>query len=309
MLGYMTRRTWVAIGLGVSLGSLGCGSVTPKDGPPDAPAGTSDAPDEQMDAPPGPACDVTKPFAIPIQVAGIHDANANDTHATLSADELTIFFASDRAGNNIWHLYTATRASRSDTFGAPTLLAGTYSTQGESHPSVSPDGNTIYFDSYRVSAGTVHIFTSTRTNAAVQFPDPTMITGDYLIDPAITTDGSVLYAASLMTGGLVRLDRAGSGFGVPQDVALDAGSSVVSPVTNDDLTMFMSFGDTVGSSIAVTQRTATTTGFPAPAAVTELATGVTIAEPSWLSADGCRLYLTYGTSNSKQQIYVATRPE
>jgi hypothetical protein len=40
------------------------------------------------------------------------------------------------------------------------------------------------------------------------------------------------------------MDRAGTGFGAPQDVALTAQSSLVSPVTNDDLTLFMSFGDT-----------------------------------------------------------------
>jgi hypothetical protein len=303
MLRVMQWCAWVVIGLGLA---AGCGSVQSKadaggDGNRDAPA--------QQDAPPAAACDVAKPFGVPIQVAGIHDANADDTHATLSADELTIFFASDRAGNGIWHIYSATRAAKTDSFGAPALLAGSFSTQGESHPSVSPDGNTIYYDSFRTSAGTVHIFTSTRSSPAVQFPAATMISGDFLTDPAITSDGSVLYAANLSTGGLVRLDRSGSGFGAPQDVALGASSSVVSPVTNDDLTMFMSFGDTVGGQIAMTRRTSTSTGFPAPAAVAELASSNSIAEPSWLSSDSCRLYLTYGGGSVKQTIFVATRPQ
>ena len=286
----------IAIGL-----LVGCGSVSTK-------------PDAASDGVPGQdsssaECDRAKPFAAAVQVMGIHDAGFNDNHATLAADELTIYFGSDRAGGGVWHIYTATRLTRSEPFGMPMLLGSTFSMQGEAHPSVSPDGNTIYFDSFRVTAGTVHIFTSTRSSAAVQFPPATMIVGDYLIDPAITSDGSVLYAANLSSGGLVRMDRAGSGFGTPQPVALPSAGSVVSPVTNDDLTMFMSFGDTTGNQIAVTQRASTSVGFPMPMAVAELAITSTLAEPSWFSADGCRLYLTYTMMGGKQTIYVATRPQ
>jgi Tol biopolymer transport system component len=299
MIRAMYWRGCVAIVVGV-----GCGSVKAT---PDGSV-SSDSSMQTGDAPPAPACDLGKPFGAATQVPVLHDSAGNDTHATLTADELTIYFASDRMGNNIWHLYTSTRTSTNAAFATPTLLSSTYTQQGESHPSISPDGNTIYFDSFRVQAGTVHIFTATRSSAAVNFPTATMITGDFLIDPAITTDGSVLYAANLSSGGLVRMDRNGSGFGTPQSVALPTSSSTVSPVTNDDLTMFMSFGDSVGATIAVTQRASKTTAFPAPAAVSELQIGATVAEPSWLSADGCRLYLTYGMASGKTSIYVATRP-
>lgn len=301
----MNWRARAAIALGI-----GCGSVkakSPVDAPPSSGDGSTDGPVEGVDAA-EPACDLTKPFGIPVQVGGIHDPAANDSHASLTADELTIYFASDRDGTNVWHLYSATRASRSEPFGTPRLLAGgVYSTQGESHPSVSPDGNTIYFDSQRVMVGS-NLFTSTRANATVEFPPATMIPGDYLIDPAITADGKVLYAADLSTGRLARLDRGSSGFGSPQTVALPTNNSVVSPVTNDDLTMFLSFGDSTGHSIAVTHRSSTDSGFPEPTVVAELATGASIAEPSWLSPDGCRLYLTYAVANGKQTIYMASRP-
>src|SRR5262249_47027874 len=158
-------------------------------------------------------------------------------------------------------IFTATRQKASDPFNTPALLGDVFSNEGESHPSVSPDGNTIYFDSFRVTTGTVHIFTSTRSSAAVVFPTATKIDGDFLTDPGITADGAVLYAANLSTGALVRLDRMGTGFGPPQGVAIPATSSIVSPVTNDDLTMFLSFGDTVGGSIGVTRRASKTAAF------------------------------------------------
>ena len=151
--------------------------------------------------------------------------------------------------------------------------------------------------------------TCTRTNVAVDFATPTQITGDFLIHPALTADGGVLYAANLSTGRLSRMEKVGNGFGPPQNVAIPGSTSVVSPVTNDDLTVFLGRGDSVGSEIIATQRPTTGDAFPEPTQVTELKTAATIAEPSWLSPDGCRLYLTYGDAGGKTTIHVATRPK
>jgi len=284
-----------------------CGSVknTPTD------AGQDDAPTDSPNDSEGPPCDLTKPFGAAVVVPNLHNAVFNDTHATLSADERTVFFASDRDGNGMqtFHIYSATRSSADVPFGAPSLVGSLFSNQGESHPSVSPDGNTIFFDSFRVTQGTVHIFTSTRANVAVDFQTPTQITGDFLIDPAITTDGSVLYAANLSTGRLSRMDKVGNGFGAPQNAAIPGSFSICSPVTNDDLTIFLGLGDTVGGEIVATQRATTADVFPEPTQVTELKTSATVAEPSWLSPDGCRLYLTYGDSGGKTTIHIATRPK
>lgn len=284
---------------------IACGKVQDN---PDARPADAAASDGSVDAMAA-ACDPQKPFGTPLIVPVLHDPSANDTHATLSADELMIFFASDRQGAGKYHLFGATRASKNDPFSTPAFLDGTFSTEGESHPSVSPDGNTIYFDSFRVQAGTVHIFTSTRSSPAVVFPTPAMITGDFLIHPGITTDGTVLYASDLSSGGLVRMERTGNVFGPPQNVALQAASSVVSPVTNDDLTMFLSFGDTTGHDVAVTRRASKASAFSMPTSVPDLAiTGQAVAEPSWISTDGCRMYLTYQFAGGKTTIYSAKRP-
>jgi hypothetical protein len=269
-------------------------------------AGPDAAPPGSPDATPA-ACDVTKPFGTPIEVPGLHAPGANEVHGTLTDDELTIFFASDRAdpAARKMHLYTATRPTADSAFGTPTFAGGLFSEQGESNPSVSPDGTTIYFDSYRVSQGVVHIFTSTRANAAVVFPPPTMLGGDGLFAPSITADGNVLYAASLQTGFLARLDRVGGGFGDPQQVALPSSSSVISPVSRDDLTLFLA--NMNSNIILASKRASMSASFPAPMPVIELPTGATAAEPSWISADGCRLYLRYKATDSR--IYVATRPK
>src|SRR5262249_51869290 len=138
----------------------------------------------------------------------------------------------------------------------------------------------------------------TRSNAGVVFPTPTKITGDFLIDPGITSDGSALYAANLSSGLIVRMARSGSTFGAQETVALPTQFSVVSPVTRDELTLYFSLGDTVGNDIYVAKRASTSVAWTA-GEVTELKISASLAEPSWISADGCRLYLTYAQTNGK----------
>ncbi|HEY6179307.1 MAG TPA: hypothetical protein VIX73_32860 [Kofleriaceae bacterium] len=256
----------------------------------------------------GPACDVTKPFGQAIEVPGLHDPLANDVHATLTDDELTVYFGTNRSDHGqVMHIYSSTRLTRDGVFPMPMLVGPTFSDQGESHPSISPDGNTLYLDSSRLIPGS-NLFLSTRSNAGVVFPTPMKITGDFLIDPGITSDGNALYAANLSSGLIVRMPRTGSTFGGQETVALPTQFSVVSPVTRDELTLYFSLGDTVGNDIYVAKRGSTNGAWVANE-VTELKINSGLAEPSWLSVDGCRLYLTYSGSGGKSTIYVATKPK
>lgn len=298
----MLVRMMKGIPMSIAVLLVGCGSVKSSPGA-DAAADTAGG-----DAA-SPACDVAKPFAAAVEVPGLHDAAFDDVHATLTDDERTVYFASNRIDRSTaMHIYTATRASRDRGFDMPMLLGATFSDQGESHPSISPDGNTIYFDSFRVTAGTVHIFTATRSNAGVEFPTPSMIKGDFVISPAITDDGNALYVSNLANGRLSRMPRTGSTFGDMETVAVPSNLSITAPVTRDELTMYLSIGDATGHEIVVSQRSSTSAAWSMPMTVTELKTGASLAEPSWISRDGCRLYLTYAEPNGRSIIYMASRP-
>src|SRR5215510_7693470 len=117
------RLTMLVAGLVV----FGCGSVKgdATDAPPspdamvDAPMADAPMVDAAIDGPPAPPCDLTKPFGTPMDVPGIHDPLGDDVGAALSADELTIYFASNRFDHMKFHLYTSTRANRNDPFPMP----------------------------------------------------------------------------------------------------------------------------------------------------------------------------------------------
>jgi hypothetical protein len=79
----------------------------------------------------------------------IEELNGPDQESSvaISADELEVVFASDRAGGtgklDLWH---ATRATRADRFDAPVALAELDSPEDDSRPSLSADGRTLYYN-------------------------------------------------------------------------------------------------------------------------------------------------------------------
>ena len=296
----------IAVVAVVTIATSGCGSVatvTNHD------AGTIDATIDTttaVDAPP-PPCDLTKPFGTPMQVLGIHDSNADDVHATLTGDELTMYFATNRgAAQSPFHIWRATRATKTSVFGAPAQVFDTFMQNGESNPSVTPDGNTIYFD-----AGFV-IYTSTRSSAAVVFPTPSAInsTSEANYGPSVTADGSAIYVENLNNGVIARIDKTATGFSDRQTVPLGGGFSVTSPATSDDLTLFFSVGEMIGSDIQVSKRASKTVSFPAALEVAELKDpNEATSAVSWVSADGCRVYMNrqLTATGSHSIIYVAER--
>ncbi len=82
------------------------------------------------------------------------DTPGNDEGATLMADELTIFFASDRAdGAGELDIWMSTRASKADAFVAPVNLTVLNSAANDMNAAISADGRELFFSSDR-GAGT-----------------------------------------------------------------------------------------------------------------------------------------------------------
>jgi hypothetical protein len=254
-----------------------------------------------------PACDVNKPFGAAAEVAGLRDSMANDVHATLTADERTIYFATNRFNYTaVMRIYKAERATRDVAFEAPTQvvsLTNANDVDGERNPAISADGNTIVFDVTRTSANL--LLMSTRSDPTGGFPAPVTLTDHALSEATVTADGKTIYANNQETGYLARFQSVNGTFGAYQPADVQTGFTQLSPATSDDLTLFMTFQ--MGA-VYASKRTSKTQQWPTPVEVTELNSHDGQLLPSWVSPDGCRLYMTYAPVGTKSRIYMAKRP-
>jgi hypothetical protein len=284
-------------GVGGDLGSGGRGQAGGSMSESGA-AGTS----EGGDASTGMTCDPSTPFSAPREVPELNGP-LDQCNPTLTADELTVYFASDRehdASTPDFDIYVATRQSRTASFGAPKRVDEVSSPADDRGPMISPDGLRLYFHSSR--GGNYDIWTSTRADVQSAFSTPTPVSGVNSTaideDPWIREDGQVLYFYSerdmpSLPGGIYRSTLGPAGFQQPTRVSeLGDGTSPV--VSADDLTIY--FGSARGNSVAndvdvwMAHRTSAGDGFGTPTKVTELRSP-TFDFPTWLSHDHCRLYM------------------
>jgi hypothetical protein len=138
------------------------------------------------------------PFGAPANVAELNTADW-DSAPSISADGLTIFIMSDRAGGaggqDIW---MATRPSTSDPFGAPTNVAEINSADIEASPNISADSLTLYFNSDRAGGeGSQDIWMATRADVNTAFDVPVNVAAiNTTLDdqgPDISDDGQTMY--------------------------------------------------------------------------------------------------------------------
>ena len=104
-------------------------------------------------------------FGTPVLAPGLNTAS-NDFRPNVRRDGLEIFIDSNRAGGlGLLDIWTATRASTSDAWSAPTNLGtAVNSTANELRPSLSWDGTTLYFGSTRAGGeGSQDLFLTTRS--------------------------------------------------------------------------------------------------------------------------------------------------
>jgi hypothetical protein len=286
----------------------------------DAGAGGSDAQpmDAPSDSPSTAKCSESTAWGTPVLLAGVNGTGDNDGEGRLSLDELTIYFFSDRAGNN--NIFTASRASLSATFGTPQALTAVNTTASEGWPSVTADGLSLYLES-NVN-GAFQVFVSHRTTVVAQFPAPILVanvnSGSVTGQSFVLPDESALYFVTNATGSIgnysiFRAVRGSNGqFGTPAIVpTINTPSGEYGPaVAPDELTIYFGSQRTDspakgGFDIWKATRASTAASFDPPVNVQELNTTST-EWPDWLSPDHCRIYFTRnGTTGYK--IFVATR--
>jgi hypothetical protein len=106
-------------------------------------------------------------YQAPTLVPDVNSAK-DDQQPYIQRDALELYFSSNRGGNaDIW---AAGRSKAHDAWSAPVNLGpNVNSAAGESRPSLSWDGATLYFGSTR-GAGDSNIYMSTRARAVGQRP-------------------------------------------------------------------------------------------------------------------------------------------
>jgi len=143
-------------------------------------------------------------FQPPANLGPMINSVYKETEPTLSADGLTLIFASDRLGvfpgRDLWQ---STRTSIGGAWTLPAPLGSPVNTTAnESAPSLSANGLTLYFSSHRSDDPNTHgandVWKTTRTSATADWGVPTnlgsVVNSSYDDgDPDISPDGRTLH--------------------------------------------------------------------------------------------------------------------
>ncbi|HUS31814.1 MAG TPA: hypothetical protein VMZ53_25105 [Kofleriaceae bacterium] len=141
------------------------------------------------------------PWGTPVRVPEL-ESNVSDNSASLSYDELTIVFSSDRLGSNT-DIFMATRTAGSPWTGVRELPELNIVNQEDTHPWLSPDKRTIYFMSDRTGGGDLYV--ARRATPADPFDMPQAISelnhgSNFDGDPWVSPDGHHIFFASDISG-------------------------------------------------------------------------------------------------------------
>jgi hypothetical protein len=265
----------------------------------------------------GAPCDLSKPFDAPAIVPSLY-SGSGEFDARLSSDELTIWFSSGRQtptmpeggpGDLIW---VAKRASITDNFGMPQLLPNVNDSFAMS-PTVTGNGLELFYAASNQNVGTIML--ATRPDTMSEFANPAPLMGLMNAtngNPYISRDGNDLFFDSGASSDIYESVRGPQGFGAPK--ALGLGSSptqwAADPVITADRKRlyFAAANGNNGADIYTASRSSISDAFDTPAPVSELNTTAGDS-PSWLSDDGCRIYIARTDSKNTYNIYLATRPQ
>jgi hypothetical protein len=307
-------------GDGGGAGGTGAGGAsTDADADDDGPGAATDVPVVDDG---GVTCAPTKSFSAPLLVAGITQAGTN-AGARLTPNELTVYFGNlrlaDAGGSGNYDIFSATRGQLSAAFAtARALTAINSATAADSDPTLTADGQTLYFGSPRSQIDRIYvsIFNSiTSSFSAPMVIDSISQAADAgtaaagtldAFQPYVLPDNTVLYFGSSRAGtrDIYRSTRATAGFSRAMAVAEVNTASIEQfpTVSPDELVIYWASTRTDGgakgaSDIWMASRASTSDPFTSLRDVAEVNT--TLDDfPSWISPDGCRLYITTRTGIS-----------
>jgi hypothetical protein len=144
---------------------------------------------------------VSAPWGAAANVAGLNSA-ADEESVAVSADGLTLAFASNRSGGvGGLDLYLSTRAERNDPWGP--AVAYVHRTADDEHqPSLTADGLELFFA--RAGSGDKDVWVSTRRLPTDPWSAPSPVTDvNTALDdgsPAVSADGTRLFVSRRMLG-------------------------------------------------------------------------------------------------------------
>jgi hypothetical protein len=270
----------------------------------------------------GGACDLTQKFGSLQPLSVLNTDNGAEQTARLTHDELNIYFQQRvNEGGTLpdgapvqgkFQLMTASRATIDAAWGTPKVVAGiSLGATDETDPTVNAENQTLYFDSPQLDAA---------TNFGAPVDQAPFNTSADESQPYLSANGLGLYfrirLPALSNFDLAHASRPATGtFSVDPSIIFASVNSPASleglPVISfDELTLYFTTDRAEagggGRQVWVATRTKIDLPFDTPTEVTELDTS-SFTEPSWISDDGCRIYLTSMAAGTAD-LYIATKP-
>jgi len=164
----------------------------------------------RIDFQPGDAACQLGPWSVPEWLAELN-ADGDDQGPVLTADGLTIYYHSTRAGSQASDLYTAMRRSPTGRFGVPVALTALATATHDRDPALAHGGDHLYFSSDRQTPGMDSLFVTTRTGDAFSTPALLAGIGPGAYGPFVSDDETELfYTAAGHLGRAIRPAPAGA---------------------------------------------------------------------------------------------------
>jgi Tol biopolymer transport system component len=257
-------------------------------------------------------CSTSQAFGAPTLVPGLNDDGTGAVvSARFSPDELTAYLS--RYYGMQEDVYVATRAHRSDAFGEAKAISELNMPSEEDSPTVTADGLTLYMTSTR--AVQYRLFVAQRATPTSTFTTPMDLGTLNVIGegaPYVVPDGSALYFHTFRNGkpDIYRARQNATGFDPPESVSINTSAFEALPVVSADelIIYFYREGDTTGvDGVWMATRTSVADPFGPAVSLAALNDPYPKAAPTWISPDGCRLYLQEVDPQNGAWAYVAER--